>query len=119
MFPHQNKKNSVERIAAILKEENLDPEQGDHQPQHREDDQNRLGDEILGVDRLLRSQVERREGGKYAHPVFEGLHDRKRVCGLGLVVMMMRKSGLFPENDIRRIAFGNPVRFMGDHPILT
>jgi len=48
-------------------------------------------------------------------------HGRKRIGGLGLlqalllsaVVMMMRKRGLFPENDIRRIAFENPAQFYG------
>lgn len=123
--PHHNKKKGIERIISIIKEENVDEERIVIDHNTEETIELTLSTNCwagLTVYYVTKLSAERavdilsRYGTK--RMIVNGSADWGYSDPLAVpkVCRHMRKSGLFPESEIERMAFGNPYEFLKRSP---
>ena len=123
--PHHNKKKGIERIISILEEEGVDQERIviDHNTEETMDLSLRtkcwIGMTVYYVTKLSAERavnIITRYGTD--RMIVNGSADWGYSDPLAVpkVVMLMRKSGLFPESEIKKVVFDNPYNLLKHSP---
>ncbi|MFP5211811.1 MAG: TatD family hydrolase [Acidobacteriota bacterium] len=123
--PHHNKKKGIERIAAIIEEEGVDRERIviDHNTEETVETSLATGCWVgMTVYYVTKLSAERAVGiiTRYGtdRMIVNGSADWGYSDPLAVpkVAMLMRKSGLFSNADVKKVVFDNPYSFLKHSP---